>query len=92
VVTPAAADEGKGGATGARIIDLMEALRRSLAEAEEGERAPPARAARGGKAARDGVGLEDMTREELYERARELDVPGRSSMTKAQLVRALRSA
>jgi hypothetical protein len=33
-----------------------------------------------------------MSKQELYERARELDLPGRSSMTKAELVRALRSA
>lgn len=34
--------------------------------------------------------LEDRTRDELYNRARQLDVPGRSSMNKAELVRAIR--
>jgi hypothetical protein len=34
--------------------------------------------------------LEDLTREELYERAQEADIPGRSEMSKQQLVDALR--
>ena len=33
-----------------------------------------------------------LSKEELYERAQELDIPGRSSMSKAQLVRALERA
>jgi hypothetical protein len=35
--------------------------------------------------------LEDLTKEDLYERAREADIPGRSEMTKEQLVAALRA-
>jgi hypothetical protein len=35
--------------------------------------------------------LEDMTKEELYARAQEADLPGRSEMSKDQLVKALRS-
>lgn len=35
--------------------------------------------------------LEDRLRDELYNRARELGISGRSSMTKAQLVAAIRS-
>lgn len=34
---------------------------------------------------------EEWTREELYERARELDIEGRSDMTKDELIRALRA-
>ncbi|TMM34702.1 MAG: hypothetical protein E6F93_02695 [Actinobacteria bacterium] len=34
--------------------------------------------------------LEDLTREELYERAQAADIPGRSEMSKQQLVDALR--
>jgi plasmid stabilization system protein ParE len=34
--------------------------------------------------------LEDRTRRELYNRAKELDIDGRSGMSKAQLVRAIR--
>jgi DNA end-binding protein Ku len=35
--------------------------------------------------------LDGLTRAELYERARDADIPGRSQMTKAQLIEALRS-
>lgn len=35
--------------------------------------------------------LEERTREELYNRARELDVSGRSSMNKAELIEAIRA-
>ncbi len=35
--------------------------------------------------------LESRTVRQLYNRARELDVPGRSSMSKAELIRAIRS-
>ena len=42
---------------------------------------------RGGKASN----YEDMTREELYERAKKVDIPGRSGMTKDQLIDALRN-
>lgn len=38
------------------------------------------------------VPYERLTREELYERAQELNIPGRSSMTKDELVEALRAA
>jgi DNA end-binding protein Ku len=59
--------------------DLMAALERSLAEAQ-GKARP----------SRDGGGdLAALSREELYERAQDRDVPGRSSMTKKQLVEAL---
>ena len=53
-------------------------------------------AARGGREARDrprktygGVDVEGSTKEELYERAKELDVDGRSSMTKEELAEAI---
>lgn len=41
---------------------------------------------RGGKA----DAYEDWTKDELYERAQELDVEGRSEMTKDELIEALR--
>lgn len=57
------------------VPDLMAALRESLD------------AARG--MARDDADLAGLTREELYERAQERDVPGRSSMSKSELIEAL---
>ena len=41
---------------------------------------------RGGKA----PDYEDMTKDQLMSRARQRDIPGRSSMTKGQLISALR--
>jgi Rho termination factor-like protein len=38
-----------------------------------------------------GSNLEDMTKDELYERAQKADIPGRSEMTKGELIKALRS-
>jgi DNA end-binding protein Ku len=77
-----------------KVIDLLEVLRRSMASAGaaaggEGRKGPH-RAARGKKGG--GGALDKLTREELYERARKRDIPGRSSMTRAELIRALRGA
>jgi len=36
--------------------------------------------------------LEDLTKDELYERAQKADIPGRSDMTKDELIKALHSA
>jgi DNA end-binding protein Ku len=55
--------------------DLMEALRRSLEQVERG-------------AKRD---VSQLSKEELQERARELDIPGRSKMSKQQLAKAIAS-
>ena len=66
---------------GADVIDLMEVLKRSL-------RGPDA----GPRRARSAEELEGLTKAELYERAQELDVPGRSGMNKAELIRALRKS
>jgi hypothetical protein len=41
---------------------------------------------------RPNVDLEDLSRDELYRRAQEADIPGRSDMTKDELIHALRSA
>ena len=63
--------------------DLLAALRRSVEEAKG--RRPAAR--RNGGNGRDGA-----TKEELLERARRLDVPGRSKMSKDELAKAVRRA
>jgi DNA end-binding protein Ku len=60
--------------------DLMAALRASVERMRD---------QRGG-GRRDG--LEQLSREELYERAKEADIPGRSQMSKDELVRALQRA
>jgi DNA end-binding protein Ku len=67
------------------VPDLMAALEKSLAEAGSGKKAAPAKQP---AEARDGD-LADLSREELYERAQEEDVPGRSSMSKGELIDAL---
>jgi DNA end-binding protein Ku len=63
--------------------DLMAALRKTLDELSGG-----------GGSKKDGGGdgenLDDLSREELYERAQEADIPGRASMTKKQLAGALK--
>jgi DNA end-binding protein Ku len=66
--------------------DIMAALKASLDRVRGGG---------GGNGGGDGGGtggdadLGDLSRDELYERAQEADVPGRSSMTKKELIEAL---
>lgn len=71
--------------------DLMEALRASLAAGDgegngKGKRNGSGR--RGGRGTGDGD-LAKLSKAELYERAKEADIPGRADMTKDQLVEAL---
>jgi DNA end-binding protein Ku len=67
--------------------DLMAALRASLEASKRG---------RGGGrsvSAPSGNGeLDSLSKEELYDLAREADIPGRSGMSKNDLVKALRQA
>jgi DNA end-binding protein Ku len=82
--------------------DLMAQLKASLASAGDGGRAGSAggggrKASNGGRRRGDGDGdgtaeLRDLSRDELYERAREADIPGRSDMTKDRLIEALSAA
>jgi hypothetical protein len=51
-------------------------------------RASRSGAARGGR--KDDAKLDAATKEELYERAKQLDIPKRSGMTKRQLIEAIR--
>jgi DNA end-binding protein Ku len=62
--------------------DLMEALRASLA-AVEGRRD-------GGGGGRGG--LDELSKDELYERAKRADIPGRADMSKDELIEALKAA
>jgi DNA end-binding protein Ku len=77
----------KAGKEPSPVPDLMKALEQSLADAK-GRGGAPRKAA---KAAPKGDDLRELSRDELYERAQEEDVPGRSSMSKDQLVDALSS-
>lgn len=61
--------------------DLMAVLKRSLEEAKQREAA--------GADGHRQEALAGMTKEELYERAQEQDIPGRSKMSKDQLIAAI---
>src|SRR5690606_21035577 len=77
-----------------QVVDLMEALRKSVEQAKQRGGQPPSAAERdsgdeaGGEGA-SGDGLADLSKEELYERASEAGIAGRSKMTKDELVAAL---
>jgi hypothetical protein len=68
--------------------DQYRALRRQGASEEKAARIANASGAssRGGRS----EPYEDWTKDELYDRAKELDVEGRSTMTKDELIDALR--
>ena len=73
--------------------DLMTALRASLEAAQQrrsGTRSR-GRTASGNGASADGE-LEKLSKDELYNRAKELDIKGRADMSKEELVEALRAA
>jgi DNA end-binding protein Ku len=71
---------------GGEVVDLMDALERSLRDASGGA----------GSDGREAAGRDDelasMSKKELYDLAQAADLPGRSSMTKDELVEALREA
>lgn len=62
------------------VIDLMEALKRRISGAGAGH----------GDGREPEEALDERTKGELYERARALDIPGRSRMSKEELIRAIR--
>ncbi len=81
--------------------DLMAALKRTLEEAQGGRRrrsrvSGPAKTARSSGDRRGDGGsthepLDRLSRDQLYQRAQKVNLPGRSSMSKDELRRALRS-
>ncbi len=82
---------------GADVIDLMEVLKRSLRGAEPSTarsaagRSRTATGGGGGGRGGDGRGrLAELTKAELYERAQRLEISGRSSMNKGELIEAIR--
>ena len=72
------------------VIDLMQVLRERL----EGKvRARRASADGGGESAPEGKAadrLDEKSKSELYSTAQKMEIPGRSAMTKPQLIRAIR--
>ena len=66
------------------VADLMEALRASV-EASKGGKKPPS-------AAKRPPDLHDLSKDELYEKAGQVDIPGRSKMSKEELIEALEEA
>ena len=82
VVRPEEREDDEGGTD---VIDLMAVLKARL---QGGADAPVPRGSSSPSASDDN--LDEATKTELYERAKALDIPGRSGMSKAQLVRAIR--
>jgi DNA end-binding protein Ku len=65
-----------------KVVDLLEALQARLAEAGTRQR----------RTESDGGDLESRSRADLYEEAKRLNISGRSSMTRDQLIKAIRNA
>lgn len=89
----------------ARVMDLIEAKRRGETVVTEGETGESAAvydlmqalersldASKGGSARQGGEDLSELSRDDLYERAQQLGVSGRSRMNRKQLEQAVRKA
>ncbi|APU44710.1 Ku protein [Streptomyces sp. TN58] len=83
-------EKAEAAAEATNVVDLTEALRASVERARGGGR----RAGGGGrrKSAASGKPLDSLTKAELYERATAAGIPGRSTMTRAELAEALTSS
>jgi DNA end-binding protein Ku len=77
--------------TGPKIGDLMEALRQSIEATKKGKR-PAESTAKQKAAEEEEPDYGQMSKDQLLEKAVELDITGRSKMSKPQLVRALKRA
>ena len=87
IVVPEAAEEPAG------VIDLMEALKQSVEAARAGR--DPKKAPKVGRpkhAHSAESELRNLTKGELYNKAQELEIPGRASMDKDELIRAIAGA
>jgi DNA end-binding protein Ku len=77
------------------VVDLMAALEGSLAKMGEsgGAAAGPSSGSGRGRAARqDAAELDSLSKADLLARAAELDIPGRSKMSKPELIEAITAA
>jgi len=77
-------DEEEGG----EVIDIMEVLKRSIERAESESKKKAA--SPGASAEIDVRELQKKSKKELYDQARELDIPGRSAMDREELIEAIR--
>jgi DNA end-binding protein Ku len=68
------------------VADLMAALQASVEEARNRKAGKPV----GGRGDGEGAGLDGLTKDELYERASDAGIEGRSKMSKDELADALR--
>lgn len=78
-VVPASADAEEVGESSTNVIDLMEVLKERLRGKLRARTAPASSAGK----------LKSKSKAELYEMAQSMDVPGRSAMSKAELIDAL---
>ncbi|HYO60659.1 MAG TPA: Ku protein [Actinomycetota bacterium] len=74
------------------VVDLMEALRASVEAARQGKKPQPPKKKEAPKAASDDEDLKELSKQELLDRAKELDIAGRSKMAKPDLVKAIEKA
>ncbi|MEQ7009794.1 Ku protein [Actinopolymorpha sp. B17G11] len=85
-----------------KVVDLMDALQRSIDEAKgKGSRRPQEKARKASgttktaaakSRARKSADVTGLSKQELYDRAAKLDIAGRSKMSRAQLERAVAKA
>ncbi|HEX2295766.1 MAG TPA: Ku protein [Actinomycetota bacterium] len=75
-----------------QVVDLMEALRASVDAARQGKKPTLPKKAAGAKASSGDEDLSGLSKQELLDRAKELEIAGRSKMGKDQLVKAIRKA
>ncbi len=83
-------EEEKGGA---EVIDIMEALKRSVERAGSSQSKRSAKIASAAASRKNSLRkLQQKSKKELYERAKKLDIPGRSAMDRDELAEAIRNA
>jgi DNA end-binding protein Ku len=71
------------------VVDLMEALKASVEAARRGEKPKKGSSAKRTAAQDDSQDLATLTKQELEERAKELEIAGRSNMSKKELIKAI---
>jgi DNA end-binding protein Ku len=86
-----APEEPEAEEMGSNVIDLMQVLRERL-QGRHPQAAPPRKGRAPGKEKQQQgkvSALERRSKEELYEQAQKLDIPGRSKMTREELIEAI---